>query len=150
MRRIASFFLAILFSSPAFAGDFTVDQAIQVGTALSQLTCGNRVVKDGAKESVICDPYKWSPGVSWVIARNLNKAQDVMRQFDRMRELEITKVKRREDGGIKDDALAALNVTIRGWLDAPSKADFEKLKPSDLEDKNIAPQILSALLPIVE
>jgi len=149
-RLFSAVILLSVLSLPAQAADFTVDQVIGIGNALAGLNCGNRVVKDGAKESVICEPYKWTPGVSWVIARNLNKAQEVARQFDRMRETEIAKLRRKEDGAPREDAIAALNVLIRGWLDASIKIDLEKLKQSDLEPMNIPPQVIAPLLPIVE
>ena len=151
MKMIAVAIALCLGAQGARAADaFTVDEAIGIAGALNLLTCGNRVVKDGAKETVICDPYKWSPGVAWVIARNISRAQEAAKQFDRMREAAIAKMARKEDGSPREDSVAALNVTIRGWLDTPAKIELEKLKRSDLEDKNIPPPVLSVLLPIIE
>lgn len=143
------FAILLLLPAQALAADLSVDQVINIGNALS-VSCGNRLTKDGAKETVICEPYKWTPGVTWLIARNIQKTQEVAKQFDRMREAAISKAPRKEDGTITEKALADLNVTIRGWLDAPAKVDLETLKRSDLEDKNLPPPVISALLPIIE
>ena len=43
-----------------------------------------------------------------------------------------------------------VTANVRGWLDTPAKIELEKLKRSDLEDKNIPPPVLSVLLPIIE
>lgn len=142
---------AALAASPATAAEkLPVDQVLQIAVSLSQLQCGNKMVKEGGAEKIVCEPYKWPADLSWRIARNLRKARDVASDYDRMLEQERSKMARDKDGQPTEKASAELTVTMRARLDSQINVDFERFTRAELEPMNLPPNVISALLPIIE
>lgn len=160
MRIAATAFFLVL-SIPALAqtssvpkadklNTLTVDQVVQIAQGLSQLDCASKIIKDGAKETVACEPYKWSPGMVWQIATAQRKARDVVNDFQRLKDVEITKLPRKADGSIADEVQSQFSVKMRGLLDQDAKVVFDKFKRDQLEPMNLPPSVISLLLPIIE
>lgn len=146
---LASFLLA----TPAFAADeqkLTVEQVIRINTALLSMNCGDRVIKDGAKESMICDPYKWSPGLNWLIATNQSKTQEIATRYGKLRNQAVAKVVRKPDGNPTEEAAAKFAVEDQEQLDIKIDIALWHFRGTDLEPMNLPPKVISGLLPIID
>lgn len=128
----------------------TVDEVLLIAQGLSQLDCGNKAVKDGTKESVICEPYKWPMAMVWQIATAQRQAREVVTEFNRLRDVEVSKLPRKADGTISDEAQAQFAVKMRSLLDAAARTHIDKFKRSELEPMSLPPSVISLLLPIIE
>lgn len=145
--------LAILASSPTLAADpqkFTLEQVMQISVGLSQLNCGNRIIKDGAKETQVCDNYKWSAGLTWLIATNQRKTQDVVAQYSKVRNQAVANLVRKPDGTVTDEAAAKFAVQEREFLDETVSVELDHFKKSDLEPMNLQPSVIAALILIID
>lgn len=128
----------------------SVEDVVWINSALSQLNCGGKVIKDGTKETFICEPYKWSPGINWMIATNLRKAQEIATQYNRLRGQAVANLTRKPDGTPADDAQAKFAVDDRKMLDDKITIDLGRFKRGDLEPMNLPPSVIAGLLPIID
>lgn len=143
--------LAALVSASAAEPTITVNDVILINGALNRMNCAEKVIKDGQKETFICEPYKLSAGFAWSIATNLRKTADVVTQFQKVRNEAILKLDRKSDGDPTEAARAKFSLDERAWLDAPvTDVKFDRFKKADVEPLNLAPSVISALLPIID
>lgn len=155
MRNIKLILVAtclVLSASSVFAEEqkITVEQVVQINAGLGQLNCGSKIIKDGAKETQVCDNYKWSPGLNWMIATNQRKAQDIVAQYNKVRNQAINNLARKADGTPTDEAAAKFAVQDREYLDEKVSVEFERFKKTDLEPMNLPPSVLSVLMLIID
>lgn len=156
IRKAAS--LAVWWSLAGFAqaqtaGDLTVDQVIRIHAAVQQMNCRGTVIKDGAKESFACVPYSsdvLKPGLVWLIADVQTKAAMVRVQHDRALAIMRASLARRPDGNPTDEAAAKFEVQLNELLEKPAGVTLPHFKRAELEPLNLAPAVISALMPIVD
>lgn len=144
-----------IIATPAFAqqppsAEMTIEQVMQINAGLSQLNCVQRVIKDGAKETLVCDPYKWGIGASWLIASNLRRTQEIASQYTKLRNQALANLARKPDGDATNEAAAKFAVDDRGYLDVKVSIVLDHFKRSDLEPMNLPPSVITLLLPIIE
>lgn len=146
------FLVAALLTAPAsaFAGDLTVEQTVMIERALVQMSCASRIIKDGGNEKMVCDPIKWTPGLSWQIATVQQRIHVVTAQYNRIHDEALSHLERKPDGDFTAAAMAAFAVQDRGFLDQKADVDLPKFKRADIEDKGLQPWIIAALMPIIE
>lgn len=131
----------------------TVGQIITIGNVLMRISCQDKVIKDGAKESFVCEPYsadKLKPGLSWQIAGNLSKATEITSRFQRAHNQALIGQARKPDGALTDEAQSAMAAHDAGLLEMEEKIDFERFKRAEIEPLNLPPAIISALMPIID
>lgn len=156
MKRILiATLLGLALATTASAGDapapkLTVEQAVTINAALAQLNCGNKVIKDGTKETLVCEPYKWTPGMLWLIAGDAEKLKGLVTQYTTARNQMIASLARKPDGTPTEDAAAKFTALDREWLDKPADVTLDHFKRSDLEPMGLQPAIVSALMPIID
>ncbi len=126
-----------------------VDQIVQIAVGLSQMQCGNKLVRESGGEKIVCKPYDWSAAMAWQIARNLKKARDVALDYDRMAEQARANAQRDKDGNLTDKGAADVALALRARSDAQIGIDLERFNRGDLEPMNLPPAVISALLPII-
>lgn len=152
MRKIFAV-ICLIFAAPAFAADvrpLTVDDALNINAALSQLNCGNRIIKDGAKESFVCEPYKWSAGMAWLIAGNQDKLKRVAAQYAAVRNQVVDGLSRDKDGKVTQEAEAKFAIMDGEWRAKDAGATLDRFKRSELEPMGLPPSVLAALMPIID
>lgn len=167
MKILISFFaLLTLVAAPAFANEapkspppieiakdptkLTVGQVLQIASALSQMNCGQKVLKDGAKESMGCEPYGWSPGIAWMIAGNLHKAQEVVQRYAKVRTEVLAAVPRKADGTIAPEDDTKFGVRDSALQDQDAMITLEHFKRGDLEPMKLPPNVLAGLWAITD
>jgi len=128
----------------------TVEQVLQINAGLSQLNCGNKIIKDGAKETLVCEPYKWSAGVNWLIATNQRKTTEIAAQYGKVRNQAIANLPHKPDGSLTDEAAVKFTVQDREQLDVKTEISLDHFKRADLEPMNLPPSVIAALLPIID
>lgn len=151
MKKLCVVFL--LFSSIAYASDgekFTVEQINQINAGLSQLNCANKIIKDGAKETQVCDNYKWSPGISWLIATNQRKVQEIITQYNKIRNQAIANLPRKPDGTPTDESAAKFAVHDRELLDEKVSIELSHFNKTELDPMNLPPAVIAALMLIID
>jgi hypothetical protein len=152
MLKYLTVITALIFS-PAWAADaekLTVEQVLQINLALSQMNCGNKIIKDGGKESFVCEPYKWSTGLSWQIAGNQHKVLDTAAQYNKLRNQVIASLARKPDGEPTSEAAAKFAIQDREFQEQKVDIALDHFRRSDLEPMNLPPAVLSALWPIID
>lgn len=153
MKLIVILALA-LYSLPSLAAEapekMTVEQVILINGALAQLNCAPKILHDGAKESSACEPFKLSAGLTWQIATNQRKTQEIVTQYNRVRQQAVASAPRKADGNLTDEAAAKLLADDRAALDVKLDIQIDHFKRADLEPLNLQPGIVSALLPIID
>lgn len=127
-----------------------VSRMIALANAIASLDGSDRVVKDGASERVVKEPYKFERGFRIAMARNLTALKPILEGYEK--ELSVIRV---EIGGeIKDGspAMMRLNEENRRLLAIVQKANLFTIAEAELKlDVNqIQISILSALEPIME
>lgn len=141
-------------SSPAkSAKEITMptSTAIVLMQGLSSLDGYERTVKDGARERVVIERYKFERGFVMAMARNLTALKAIQEAYEK----EITAIRAEvADGGeIKDGPqLARLNDENRKLLALPQKIELVTIQEAELKlDVNPIPiSVISALAPIME
>jgi hypothetical protein len=155
MKKLFVLALLLASSASALAGDnepskFTVEQVLQINAGLSQLNCGNKTIKDGAKETQICEAYKWSPGLTWMIATDQRKTLEIAAQYNKGRNQALASLVRKADGNPTEEAAAKFAVADRDALDVKFEIALDHFKRADLEPMNLPPSVITALLPIID
>lgn len=128
----------------------SVGQVIQISVALSKMNCGDKILKDGSKESIACVPYEWSPGLSWMISGNLHKSQEVALRYYKLRNEALAALPRKADGTIASDVDAKFGQYDSGMQDQDSGVTLEHFRRSDLEPMKLPPSVLAGLWPIID
>lgn len=154
MFFIRSFFAAVLLcaaSLPAAADvdGLTVQDVVMINNALSQMNCAPTIIRDGAKETQVCVPYKISAGLTWAIAANKRRAEGVIAIYDKVRNEAVVAAEKKPDGELTPGALAQFNLDDRKWREAPAGVKLLPLPRAEIEAMNLQPSILSALIPII-
>lgn len=148
------FLMGFLFCSSAFADEkpktLTVQQVISVNVATSKMSCGDRTLKDGAKETQVCEPYKWSPGLTWQIATVQQKTQEITSRYARVRNQTLAQQPRSPDGNLTQEAAVKFTLQDSELLDAQADVDIPHFKRTDLEPMNLPPAVIAALMPIID
>src|SRR4051794_6256915 len=114
MRSIIVSSLLIGLGSSALAADekpvgrtFTVNEIVAISGAVQRFnpTCQNRVIKDGPKESFVCDPLpvdKQKPGIVWQLAEVQSKTAQVLMQFQLSHNRIVATLPRKADGNLTE------------------------------------------------
>jgi hypothetical protein len=131
----------------------SVRQALEVAGALGQMNCATRTIKDGAKESLICEPYptdKLKVGLAWQIAQNQAKVNAVVQTYQKERNRLLSLADRKSDGNLTDKASARFLTEDAELLDASSGVTLDRFKKVEIEPLNLQPGVIAALLPIID
>src|SRR5262249_39732675 len=62
----------------------SVRQAVEVAGALAQMNCESKVISDGGKQQLVCEPYSTTRlkiGLAWQIAQNQAKIKTVVETY---------------------------------------------------------------------
>ncbi len=114
------------------------------------MNCGNKIIKDGTKETQVCDSYKWSTGLAWQIASNQRKTLDIVNQYNKVRNQLIAALPRKNDGEPTSEASAKFTVQDRELQEQTTDVALDHFKRSDLEPMSLPPSVISALWPIID
>lgn len=157
MKALVSVAAILLLTSvpPVYAGDLSVGQVMAIHSALTQMNCQNKVIKDGAKESTTCEVFAYvtdagKSGLVWQIAENQSKAAAVRQKFEVAHNKMLAALPRKPDGNLTDESLAKITAADTDWAEQPADVEFKKFRRSEIEAIKLQPAIISALLPIIE
>jgi hypothetical protein len=131
----------------------SVRQVLEIAGALAQMNCASRVIKDGAKESLVCEPYptdRLKVGLAWQIAQNQAKLKQVIETYQKERNRLLSLADRKPDGNLTEKASAQFLTEDADLLDASSGIVLDRLKKDEIEKLNLQPGVIAALLPIVD
>lgn len=143
-----------LLATPAYAQEpqsLTVDEVMGISGALNELNhlCNNKVITDGAKQSVFCEPVKMSAALTWLIAGDMRKVKPVIEQYTTVRNAAVAALPRKADGQVSEDVLAKFAGDDAQWRAAPADVKLDRIPKAALEPLNLSPAILAALWPII-
>jgi hypothetical protein len=127
----------------------TVRDAVQISNGLANMSCASRVLKDAGNEKMGCDPYQWSPGMSWRISDYQHRVEDVARRYYRLRNEALAALPR-TDGKLSGDDEAKFALRDADILDQDAGLTLEPFKRSELEPMKLPPAVLAALWSIIE
>lgn len=128
----------------------TISQVLQISAGLSGMSCASRVLKDAGNEKMGCDPYAWSPGMSWRISENQNKTEGVIKRYYRLRNEALAALPRLPDGKVAGDVDAKFALRDGEMLEQESGIVLDHFKRSELEPMKLPPVVLNALWPIID
>lgn len=158
MKRLALLFALV--ASPALAQQpipvpsaLSVREAIAIANALTQMNCAQRVIKDGAKESFVCEPYgtdKLKVGLAWQIAKSQSRLGPIVRTYQSERNRMLGAAERKPDGNLTEKAQAKFLADEAEMLDASSGVTLDHFKREEIERLNLEPSAIADLLPIID
>lgn len=149
-------FLLLSASSFAAAGEkppLTVQDVISIHNAAQVMSCVHRVLRDGGKETLFCEPFgpdKLKTSLAWQIAELQSSAAPVVQKYQRARNLMLASYSRRPDGTLTQEEQARFLAAEADLLDSPAGVDLPRFKRSDIEPLNLAPPILAAIMPLID
>ncbi len=131
----------------------SVRQAIDMSGAFAQMNCATKIISDGAKQSLVCEPYstdKLKIGLAWQVAQSQAKIRQVVETYQKERNRLLSLAERKPDGNLTDKASAKFLTEDAELLDASSGVVLPHFKKSEIEPLNLQPGIIAALLPIID
>lgn len=160
MRLLAIAASAIVLAChPAVAADdnnkprtLTVTDVIKIASATAQMNCRQRVIKDGAKETFVCEPYpsdKLRPALAWQIADIQSKVAPVVATYQRAHNQLLNGKARKPDGNLTDEAQVEVLEADAELLAQPTDLVLPRLKRADIEALDLSPATIAGLWPIV-
>lgn len=128
--------------------ELTVEQALNVSGGLDQLVSYDAVDKEGKPTKGF---YKFSADLRIVIATNIDAGRTVQSRFQAARNAVIMTMSD-GTGRVADEKTALLSIEVDRLMKAPSRAEFIRIKATDLklEDNPIPAPVLSLIIPILD
>ena len=130
----------------------TIESAISIHAGLKLLDSYERVIKDGERERVVSEFYKFGGGLRLLIAKNLNHLDVVVSTFQKARDGLVYEFSVDGKAEVPSEKMAAFGKAVRDLMDTEEEIELSKIKGDELKlDENPVPaSTLSLLLPILD
>ena len=130
----------------------TIESAINIHAGLKQLDSYERAIKDGERERVVREFYKFGGGMRLLIAKNLNRLDIVVSTFQAARDGLVYEFSSDGKAEVLPEKMAAFGKAVRDLMIVEEEVELTRIKSDELKlDENPVPaSTLSLLLPILD
>lgn len=120
--------------------------------ALAALNGSPRVVRDGEREIVVQEPYKFGMGFRLAIAKNIYRLKELDLTYRHARDAVIMELSQGSGRVTDPDAIARLNIRDQQLLAAKQEIPLVSMTIGELNlDQNAIPStVIAALAPLIE